>query len=85
MHVHLGRTPDDGLTTKAPVLSRYPDFEGLLSGGEVESLSMWLSRAESVGRPLGDDAFLARLERDSDRTLKPARCGRLRKISALSP
>jgi putative transposase len=85
VHVHLGRTEDDGLTTKAPVLSRYPNFENLIAGGENEDLSMKLRRAEKIGRPLGDDAFLARLERDAGRILKPAKRGRPPKISALSP
>ncbi len=85
VHAHLGRIENDGLTTKAPVLSRYPDFEGLIAVGEDEGLSSTLRRAESVGRPLGDEAFLARLEQQSGRTLKPAKRGRRPKISALSP
>ena len=85
VHVHLGRIPDDGLTTKAPVLSRYPDFETLIAGGEDEQQSTKLRRAESIGRPLGDDAFLTRLERDGGRILKSAKRGPRPRISALSP
>ena len=34
-----------------------------------------LRAAESVGRPLGDDNFLARLERLTRRSLKPGKRG----------
>ena len=36
------------MTTKAPILSRYPDFEGLIADGEDEDLSINLRRT----RPL---------------------------------
>jgi hypothetical protein len=42
-------------------------------------------RAESIGRPLGDDAFLAAPERDSGRPLMRAKPGPRAKISGLSP
>jgi putative transposase len=84
VHVHLGLVPDDGLTAKAPVLSRYPNFGDLLAQGESEALSHRLRRAESIGRPLGDEPFLARLEQAAGRTFKPAKRGR-RRINALSP
>lgn len=32
-----------------------------------------LRSVESVGRPLGDDRFLARIERQTGRVLKPAK------------
>jgi putative transposase len=34
-----------------------------------------LRAAESIGRPLGDDRFLARLERRAGRSLKPGKRG----------
>jgi putative transposase len=83
--VHLGLAQDDGLTCKAPVLSRYPDFDGLIADGEDEALSIKPRRAESIGRPLGHDAFLDALERDAGRPLKRAKPGPRAKISALSP
>ena len=89
-HVYLGRVEDDGVTAKAPVLSRYPDFAGLIEAGEDEILSQRLRRAETIGRPLGGEAFLASLETQSGRTLAPAKRGRKPKgddrvINALSP
>ena len=84
VHAHLGR--DDGLTTTAPVRERYPDFDALIATGEDSELSERLRRAETVGRPLGSDAFVATLERASGRRLKPAKRGRRRReLSALSP
>lgn len=57
--VHLEPVADDGLTAKAPVLDRYPDFAGLLAAGEDGALSQRLRRAETIGRPLGAEAFIA--------------------------
>jgi putative transposase len=75
VHAHLGGATDDGLTTTGPVLSRYPDFAGLLAAGEDEAASRRLRRAETIGRPVGSEAFLGRLEREAGRTLKPGKRG----------
>lgn len=82
IHAHLGR--DDGVTTRAPVLGRYPDFSALIASGEDEEMSKRLRRAETIGRPIGDNDFLDRLERTTSRALKPKKRGR-RPNSALSP
>jgi putative transposase len=75
VHAHLtGR--DDGLTTLAPVLERYPRFEGLIDGQPDEGAFAALRRAESIGRPLGDEGFVAALEARTGRALKPAKRGR---------
>lgn len=71
---HLGRK-DDGLTKREPVLSRYPDFAALIKSGEDEALSEKLRQAETIGRPLGTEAFIARLERKSGRPFRPAKRG----------
>jgi putative transposase len=82
VHSHLGA--EDGITTTAPVRSRYPDFAAVLAAGEDDEMSMRLRRAESVGRPIGDERFLAQLERASGRTFRPAKRGRRpTEISAL--
>jgi len=73
VHAHLGRT--DGLTQCAPVLSRYPHFRALIESGEDEHLSQELRQAETIGRPLGSDKFITRLERKSGRVLKPSKPG----------
>lgn len=76
VHVHLGRVADDGLTVATPVLERYPDFVGLIAAGEDEEMSRRLRRAETIGRPIGENRFLEQLERESGRTLKPGKRGR---------
>ena len=73
VHAHLGRS--DGLTAREPVLKRYPHFAALIKSGEDEALSQRLRQAESVGRPLGTENFIARLERKSGRVFAPAKRG----------
>ena len=73
--VHLGRVADDGLTLKAPVADRYPQFAELLASAEDEIATKRLRQAESVGRPLGAAAFLARLEAESGRVLAAGKRG----------
>jgi putative transposase len=71
---HLRRR-DDKVTSLAPVLDRFPRFTDLLEVEPGPELYERLRQAESVGRPLGDDAFLERLERLTHRLLKPAKRG----------
>ncbi len=66
---------DDGITATQAVLSRYPDFALLLAAGENEEMSSRLRKAEQVGRPMGDAAFLDRLENVSGRTFTRGRPG----------
>ncbi len=71
VHAHLDPGKGDGLTDTAPVLDRVGDFKALLRLGEDEEMSMALRRAETIGRPLGGDAFMdwieAKLGRDARR------------------
>ncbi len=46
-----------------------------IAASEDEGLSNALRRAESIGRPLGDAAFLDRLEHLTGRSLRPAKRG----------
>jgi putative transposase len=71
---HL-RGRDDGLTALAPIRDRFPNFADLLATEPEADLFGALRSAESVGRPLGDDRFLARIERQTGRVLKPAKRG----------
>lgn len=74
VHAHLGH--GDGVTETGPIEARYPGLAGLLdpSEGDAETYGR-LRRAESVGRPLGDAAFLARLEAQLGRPLAPRKRG----------
>jgi putative transposase len=65
----------DGLTTLAPVLSRVPSFAAFIASCPDEAAFERLRRAETIGRPLGDDGFLARLETLTHRRLKPGKRG----------
>jgi len=71
---HL-RGRDDGLTALAPVRDRFPNFADLLAAEPEADLFGALRSAESIGRPLGDDRFMARIERQTGRVLKPAKRG----------
>jgi putative transposase len=75
VHDQLSRKRSRMLTDTAPVRERYADFAALIEAGEDEDLSMALRRAEIVGRPLGDAAFVEALERQTGRILRPARRG----------
>ncbi|MEO6214610.1 MAG: hypothetical protein ABIO86_01150 [Sphingomonas sp.] len=74
VHAHLGRN-DDGITCADPVRSRYPDFAALLASGEEEEMVTRVRKAETIGRPIGETAFLDRLEHETGRTLKRGRPG----------
>ena len=71
---HL-RGKDDGLTALAPIRDRFPRFGDLLDTAPEQDLFEPLRAAESIGRPLGNDRFIARIERLTGRTLKPRKRG----------
>ena len=71
---HLRRR-EDGITSLAPVLDRYPRFAELLERGPEPELFERLRRAESISRPLGSEAFVMQLERSTGRSLMPAKRG----------
>jgi putative transposase len=66
---------DDGMTALAPIRARIPDFAAFLAGGEDAEAIGRLRAAESIGRPLGDDRFLAAIERSTARNLRPGKRG----------
>lgn len=74
VNAHLSGKPD-GVTALAPVRDRYGRFGDFMAGNIDEDAFERLRRAESTGRPLGEDGFIARLERKTGRTLKPGKRG----------
>jgi putative transposase len=70
---HLGGK-DDGITARAPVRERFPDFADLIASADAEAFAR-LRAAESIGRPLGDERFMAKIERATKRHLKPRKRG----------
>ena len=66
---------DDGITACAPIRERFPRFAELLAAEPDADAFARLRAAETIGRPLGDDRFLARIERATKRRLKPRKRG----------
>jgi len=66
---------DDGITERKPVRERFPRFADLLAAETDAEVLARLRAAESIGRPLGDDRFLARIERATKRQLRPRKRG----------
>lgn len=75
--VHALLDPDhgNGITDTAPVLDHIESFSALLRSGEDEALSLALRRTESIGRPLGDDAFMSRAAASAGRDLRSRKRG----------
>jgi putative transposase len=69
---------DDGVTARAPVRTRFRHFADLIATEPDPEEALAFARlraAESIGRPLGNDRFLARLEKLTKRVLKPGKRG----------
>ncbi len=66
---------DDGITARAPIRERFPRFADVLAAVPDGDAVARLRAAESIGRPLGDDRFLTRIERATKRRLRPGKRG----------
>ncbi len=78
IHAHLaGR--DDKITTVAPAISRIGNFANMLEENYDLCAFEALRKAEVTGRPVGDNAFVEKLENQLDRTLKPKKRGPVKK------
>jgi putative transposase len=73
---------DDELVRVAPLLARIPDFAALLASAEDVAAVQRLQRAASIGRPVGDPAWLAEIEARLGRPLAPRKRGRKPKPDA---
>lgn len=67
---------DDGLVHVAPLLDIVGDWQGFLHSDLREDELAVLRRHARTGRPLGNEAFVERLEGTLGRILKPRRPGR---------
>ncbi|WP_245197347.1 hypothetical protein [Labrys sp. LIt4] len=65
---------EDGNTSFALVRQRVADFSDLLDNVD-EAMFNRIRRAESVGRPLGDDAFIGRIRVLTGREVRPGKRG----------
>ena len=75
VHAHLDPGKGDGLTLTGPIQSRFEDFADALDVGEDAALSAQIRRSETIGRPLGSDAFVEGLEQSAGRPFSLARRG----------
>ena len=75
----------DGITALAPIRARFPRFADLLDDEPEADLFGRLRAAESIGRPLGDDRFFARIERIAARPLRPGKRGPKPKATRSEP
>jgi putative transposase len=75
---HLSGT-NDRLVEASRLLTRWPDWELVLSERVEEVDAEALRKHASTGRPLGDEGFLVGLEKELDRRLRPGQPGRPRK------
>ena len=74
VHAHLSAT-DDGITALWPILERFPRFAEFIETEPDPAVLARLRCAESIGRPLGDKAFINRLEAETRRSLAPGKRG----------
>lgn len=65
---------DDELVKVQPVLDRYGDFSTLLATDQDHGY-LKLRQSETTGRPLGSEAWIERLERQTGKTLRPQKRG----------
>jgi len=85
VHAQLGTVAGDGLTAVERVRGLFPDFAAMLAAGEDAAMAQRLRRAETIGRPIGDEAFLGAREKASSRALAPAKRSPKPKISGVAP
>src|ERR1700704_537259 len=67
---------DEALVPVAPILDRVGRFAEFIEAGTDRTVFAALRTAESTGRPLGSEDFVARLERLAGRRLRKAKPGR---------
>ena len=68
---------DDGVTQRAPMLSRFPDMNGMFGNPQIYDDAAFdrLRKAETIGRPLGGAAYLRSLADKMGRSLAPGKPG----------
>ena len=66
---------DDDLAAVKPLLGMVPDWGRLLSSGMAEEDVAAIKKHSRTGRPMGDSAFLDRIEELSGRQVRPKKSG----------
>ncbi len=80
---HLHRTHDP-LINSSPVLRLVSNWSAFLKAPDTENRNQRIKNHTSTGRPLGNEAFVEKLEKETGRKLSKKKRGRKRK-SKLSP
>lgn len=76
---HLTGEPD-GVTDLRPMTDRLPSSTGLFDLIETDVAAFdALRKAESIGRPVGSEAFQDRIAAQTGKAVKPGKRGRRRK------
>ncbi|WP_133064251.1 hypothetical protein [Sandarakinorhabdus cyanobacteriorum] len=75
VHALLDPARGDGLTETAPVLARIPDIASCFAAEAEPAETAALRRAETTGRPIGSDSFLAHITAALGRNPRPAKRG----------
>jgi len=81
VRAHLAGT-DDQLAIVAPLLERIGDFAAFLGSAEDQQATRALRMAETTGRPLGDPAWIGRIEQATGRALAPRKRGPRPRVAA---
>lgn len=80
---HLAGTDDDLVEVK-PLLDRVGDFAAFLGAPEDQQAARALRMAETTGRPLGGEDWIAQLEQATGRTLAPRKRGPKARLEGVS-
>ncbi|MFN0194714.1 MAG: hypothetical protein ACKVP5_22525, partial [Aestuariivirga sp.] len=76
---------NDGLTVTGPMRGRFPGIRALLGPGGEELDGLTVRADETIGRPRGSAAFIARIEKKTGRTLAPAKRGPVPRVAGRKP
>ncbi|HKI14081.1 MAG TPA: hypothetical protein VKA12_03565 [Roseiarcus sp.] len=85
LSAHLIRPRRRARARGKPLIDRAPRFADLLDMGRGRPAFAALRRSESVGRPLGDEAFLDAISRRLNRVVTPRKRGRKPKGDVAGP
>ena len=69
------RGEDDDLVTAAPLLDRAGDWKAFVGQAVEREVIERLRRNERTGRPLGEEAFVKEVERQTGRVLRRMKPG----------
>ncbi|MDZ7751717.1 MAG: transposase [Gammaproteobacteria bacterium] len=75
IHAYLRPGKGDGVTDVWALTPYLVAAKQIIAAGEEDARFDALRRSETIGRPIGNDAFLRRVEEQVGRTLKPGKRG----------